>query len=74
MLPTTKNLLIKGGIGALVVGAAIGGYYWVSSTDKGTGSGSYTDSSYTPSTTYGGAKTKHNRNHKKHNNKSRKHH
>ena len=77
MLPKTKNLLIKGGIGALVVGALAVGYYMVYPSTT-TSSTTYMPSSTssTPSTphSYGGAKTKHNKNHKKHNNKSKKHH
>ena len=74
MLPTTKYGLMGALVGAVAVGAAIGGYSWMSSGSKDTGSG-YTSTdtdSYKPP--IGGAKTKHNRNHKKHNNKSRKHH
>ena len=72
MLPTTKYGLMGAVVGVVLGSLAAGGYSWMSSGSKDSATGA--DSSYTPSTTYGGAKTKHNRNHKKHNNKSRKHH
>jgi hypothetical protein len=61
MLPTTKY-----GLTGLTVGVILGavGAYLIPSSDKGS-------AQVAPSTSYGGAKTKHNR---KHNNKSRKHH
>ena len=69
MLPNTKNMLIGSFVGVVIGAVATGSYCWMSSGSKDTGTG--TGTSY-PVT--GGAKTKHNRNHKKHNNKSRKHH
>jgi len=60
MLPNTKY-----GLAGLAVGVLLGavGTYFIPSSDKG--------SAQVAPSTYGGAKTKHNRNH---NNKSRKHH
>ncbi len=72
MLPTTKYGLTGALVGVVIGAVAAGGYYWMSSSDKGSGTGVYTPTDAT--TTTGGAKTKHNRNYKKHNNKSRKHH
>lgn len=72
MLPTTKYGLMGALVGAVAVGAAIGGYSWMSSSSKDTGSG-YTSTTTDTVVSTGGSKTKHNRNHKKHNNKSRKH-
>ena len=72
MLPTIKYGLMGAVVGVVLGSLAAGGYSWMSSGSKDSATGA--DSSYTPSTpstTYGGAKTKHNR---KHNNKSRKHH
>jgi hypothetical protein len=74
MLPNTKNMLTGALVGVVIGAVAAGGYCWMSSGSKDTGSGSYTDLSATSYPVTGGAKTKHNRNHKKHNNKSRKHH
>ena len=73
MLPTTKYGLMGVVVGVVLGSVAAGGYYWMSSSDKGSGTGTYTPTDAV-ATTYGGAKTKHNRNHKKYNNKSRKHH
>lgn len=66
MLQTTKYGLIGTVVGIVLGSVAVGMYS--NFTNKGSEPVASGDS------IYGGAKTKHNRNYKNHNNKSRKHH